>query len=131
MTFRVDREESLNWRKIGDIEMGSMRQHIDPTELECHLAFHERGDAQTPQLMEMRLKPDTLIAPHSHCDSEIFYVAEGSLHWGGHQLLAGGSIYIEANTPYSFRTGAAGAKLLVIRSREDNSFYPAASERSV
>jgi len=128
MTFRVHSEESLNWRKIGDIEMGSMRDHIDPTELEGQLAFHEGGDAQTPQLMEMRLKPDTLIAPHSHSDCEIFYVVEGSLHWGDKKLDAGGSIYIAADTPYSFRTGPHGAKLLNIRSRADHSFYPATAQ---
>lgn len=124
MTFRVHHPDTLNWRKIGDIEMGSMRDHIDPSELEGHLAFHEGGDAETPQLMEMRLNPDTLIAPHSHDESEIFYVAEGSLHWGDKALAAGGSIFIAANTPYSFRTGPQGARLLNIRSRADHSFRP-------
>ncbi len=81
MGFRVHRAETLAWRKIGDIEMGDMRNHIDATELEGHLAFHEPGDAATPQLMEMRLNPHTLIAPHSHDDDEIFFVAAGSLHW--------------------------------------------------
>ena len=66
MTFRVHRPASLTWRKIGDIPMGWMRDHIDATELEGELSFHEVGDAETPQLMEMRLNPGTLIAPHSH-----------------------------------------------------------------
>jgi quercetin dioxygenase-like cupin family protein len=125
MGFRVHHAGALSWRKIGDIEMGSMRAHIDPTELEGHLAFHEPGDAATPQLMEMRLQPHTLIAPHSHADDEIFYVAEGSLHWGDQTLHAGGSIFIAANTLYSFHTGPAGARLLNIRARADHSFHPA------
>jgi len=125
MTFRVHHPESLPWRKIGDIEMGWMRDHIDPTELESHLAFHEGGDDETPQLMEMRLNPDTLIAPHSHDDCEIIYVVEGSLHWGEHALEAGGSIFIAADTTYSFRAGPQGARLLNIRSRADHSFRPA------
>ena len=75
------------------------------------------GDAATSQLMEMRLKPDTLIAPHSHDDDEIFYVAEGSLHWGDHALEAGGSIFTAADTIYSFRTGPQGARLLNFRAR--------------
>ena len=126
MSFRVHRAETLAWRKIGDIEMGEMRPHIDPTELEGHLAFHEPGDAATPQLMEMRLNPHTLIAPHSHDDDEIFYVAEGSLHWGDQALAAGGSIFIAAGTTYSFHTGPQGARLLNIRARADHSFRPAA-----
>jgi quercetin dioxygenase-like cupin family protein len=128
MTIRVHRPATLHWRKIGDIPMGDMRDHIDPTELEGHLAFHEPGDAATSQLMEMRLHPDTLIAPHSHDDDEIFYVAEGSLHWGDHALEAGGSIFIAADTPYSFRTGPRGARLLNFRGRADHSFRPAKGE---
>lgn len=125
MAFRVHRPESLVWRRIGDIDMGWMRQHIDPTELEARLAFHEFGDAETPQLMEMRLNPHTLIAPHSHEMGEIIFVVEGSLHWGDHALEAGGSIHISAHTPYSFTAGDRGARLLNVRAREDNSFIPA------
>ena len=125
MTFRVHQPDSLAWRKIGDIEVGWMRDHIDPTELEGQLAFHEGGDAETPQLMEMRLNPDTLIAPHSHDDSEIVFVVEGSIHWGDQALAAGGSLYIAADTPYTYRTGPQGARLLNIRSRADHSFRPA------
>ena len=125
MTFRVHQPDSLAWRKIGDIEMGWMRDHIDPTELEGQLAFHEGGDAETPQLMEMWLNPDTLIAPHSHEDSEIVFVVEGSIHWGDQALAAGGSLYIAADTPYTYRTGPQGARLLNIRSRADHSFRPA------
>lgn len=125
MAFRVHRPESLAWRRIGDIDMGWMRQHIDPTELEGQLSFHEFGDAETPQLMEMRLNPGTLIAPHSHDMGEIIFVVAGSLHWGDHALEAGGSMFIPAHTPYSFTAGEEGARLLNIRSREDNSFIPA------
>lgn len=124
MTIRVHRPDSLPWRKIGDIPMGGMRDHIDPTELEGQLAFHEPGDFETPQLMEMRLLPDTLVAPHSHDDCEIFYVAQGTLHWGDQVLEAGGSMFIPAHTVYSFRTGPRGARLLNIRSRADHSFRP-------
>lgn len=124
MAFRVHHPETLAWRRIGDIEMGSMRDHIDPTELEGHLAFHEPGDAETPQLLEMRLDPHTLIAPHSHALGEIIYVVEGSLHWGDQALAAGGSMFIPAQTPYSFRAGEGGVRLLNIRAREDHSFVP-------
>lgn len=124
MAFRVHRPETLAWRKIGDIEMGWMRDHIDATELEGQLAFHEGGDPETPQLLEMRLNPHTLIAPHSHDLGEIIYVVEGSLHWGNHALAAGGSMFIPANTPYSFTAGEAGVRLLNIRAREDHSFVP-------
>lgn len=125
MTIRVHHEDQLTWRKIGDIPMGWMRDHIDPTELEGYLGFHETGDADVMQLMEMRLNPSTLIAPHSHGDDEIFYVVEGTLHWGEKTVAAGGSLYIPAGTVYSFRTGHAPARLLNFRARADHSFRPA------
>ncbi|MET1757166.1 cupin domain-containing protein [Novosphingobium sp. RD2P27] len=77
------------------------------------------------QLMEMRLNPHTLIAPHAHDADEIFYVAEGSLHWGDKALFAGGSMFIPAGVTYSFRTGDTPAKLLNFRARAD-SFHPEA-----
>lgn len=127
MTINVHHVDALDWRRIGDIPMGRMRDFIDATEQEGHLAFHEPGDDNTPQLMEMRLKPDTLIAPHSHDDPEIFYVVEGSLHWQDHALEAGGSMLIPAGVDYSFRAGEKGARLLNFRGRSDHSFRPSAS----
>jgi quercetin dioxygenase-like cupin family protein len=127
MTIRVNHSDQLQWRKMGDIPMGWMRDHIDPTELEGHLSFHEAGMDGTMQLMEMRLDPGTLIAPHSHDDDEIFFVAEGSLHWEDKVLVKGGSLYIAAGTVYSFRTGEEPARLLNFRARADHSFNPASA----
>jgi mannose-6-phosphate isomerase-like protein (cupin superfamily) len=124
MNIRVHHPEQLTWRKIGDIPMGWMREHVDPTELEGYLSFHEAGDTTSMQLMEMRLKPHTVIAPHAHDEDEIFFVAEGSLHWGEKALAAGGSLYIPAGTIYSFHTGLEPARLLNFRARADHSFHP-------
>ncbi|MDE2404753.1 MAG: hypothetical protein KGM17_08810 [Sphingomonadales bacterium] len=77
MSIRVHHEDQLAWRPIGDIPLGWMAEHFDPTELAGRLCFHEAGDVATMQLMEMRLNPNTLIAPHAHDYDEIFYVVEG------------------------------------------------------
>ena len=130
MSIRVHHPDQLDFRKIGDIPMGWMRDHIDPTELEGHLSFHEPGSDGAMQLMEMRLNPNTLIAPHAHDHDEIFYVAEGSLHWGDKSLATGGSRYIPAGTTYSFRTGDAPAKLLNFRGTADHSFRPASRDEA-
>jgi mannose-6-phosphate isomerase-like protein (cupin superfamily) len=119
---RVHQESELSWRKIGDIPMGYMRAHIDPTELEGHLSFHEPGAPDALQLMEVRLNPDTLIAPHSHDTDEIYFVVEGSLHWEDQALAAGGSIFIPGGSLYSFRTGSQATRLLNFRGRADHSF---------
>jgi mannose-6-phosphate isomerase-like protein (cupin superfamily) len=110
---------------MDDIPMGWMRNHIDPTELQGHLAFHEAGSDTDMQLTEMRLDAHTLIAPHAHDEDEIFFVVEGSLHWLDRALAAGGSLYIPAGTTYSFRTGDAPTRLLNFRARADHSFIPA------
>jgi mannose-6-phosphate isomerase-like protein (cupin superfamily) len=128
MTIRVHHPRNLKWRKIGAIPMGWMRDHIDPTELEGELCFHEAGDTSAMQLMEMRLNPHTLVAPHAHDHDEIFLVVEGSLHWGDISLLSGGSLYIPADTTYSFRTGAEPARLMNFRAQADHSFRPAKAE---
>lgn len=125
MTIRVHRPDQLAWRKMADIEMGWMRAHIDPTELEGSLTFHEPGDAAEMQLMEMRLNPHTIIAPHAHDEDEIFFIVEGSLHWEDKTLTAGGSLYIPSGTTYSFQTGPEPARLLNFRARADHSFRPA------
>lgn len=124
MTIRIHDPETLTWRKIGDIPLGAMRAHIDPTELECHIAFHEPGDDATPQLMEMRVNPHALLVPHSHDTSEIYFVVEGWIEWDGHVLERGGSMFISARTPYSISAGAEGARLLNFRARADHSFRP-------
>lgn len=126
MTMRVHRPDSLQWRRMDHIEMGSIRQHMDATELAGDLCFHEPGDDTCPQLMEMRLNPGTLIAPHAHALGEIFYVVTGSLHWGDKVLPAGGSIYIPGETTYSFRTGPEETRLLNLRATTDHSFIPPA-----
>lgn len=127
MAIRVHHPDQLTWRKMGDIPMGWMREHIDPTELEGHLSFHESGTDGAMQLMEMRLDPHTLIAPHSHDEDEIFFVVEGSLHWKNKVLAAGGSLYIPADTIYSFQTGPEPTRLLNFRAHADHSFRPAGS----
>ena len=124
MTIRVHHPEQLIWRKMDDIPMGWMREHIDRTELEGELSFHEAGDATTMQLMEMRLNPHTLMAPHSHDEDEIYFIIAGSLNWEDKTLAAGGSLYIPAGTIYSFRTGSEPARLLNFRARADHTFRP-------
>jgi len=127
MTIRVHHRDQLRWRKMDDIPMGWMRDHINPTELQGHLAFHGAGSDTDMQLMEMRLDAHTLVAPHAHDEDEIFFVVEGSLHWLDKALSSGGSLYIPAGTTYSFRTGDAPARLLNFRARADHSFLPASS----
>jgi hypothetical protein len=51
-------------------------------------------------------------------------VVEGTLHWGERVLEAGGSMFIPADTLYSFTAGAEGARLLNFRARADHSFRP-------
>ncbi|VWX50883.1 methyltransferase domain-containing protein [Novosphingobium sp. 9U] len=125
MAIRVHDPDALHWRRMGDIPMGSMRSYIDASELEGYICFHEAGTATSMQLMELRLNPNTCIAPHSHDEDEIYFVAEGSLNWEDRSLVAGGSIFLPARVTYSFRTGPEATRLLNFRARADHSFNPA------
>jgi mannose-6-phosphate isomerase-like protein (cupin superfamily) len=128
MAIRVHDPDALEWRRMGDIPLGWMRDHIDLTELEGRLCFHEAGTTTSMQLMELRLNPNTRIAPHSHDEDEIYFVAEGSLTWEDRSLAAGGSIFIPAGVTYSFRTGAVSTRLLNFRGHADHSFNPVKAE---
>ncbi len=125
MSITANHPEAIAWRKIGDIPMGQMMAHLDPTELEGCICFHSAGGTQGMQLMEMRFDPHTIITPHSHDAAEIFYIIEGSLHWGDKMLHAGGSLHIPAGNVYTFRTGAEPTRILNFRASVDHSFNPA------
>jgi quercetin dioxygenase-like cupin family protein len=123
MSLRVHHPDAVAWMRIGDVTPQALARHLDAGELASHVAFHEAGDADAPQLMELKLEPDALLVPHSHETAEILYVVEGELRWGERALPRGGSIFIPAGAVYSFRAGPQGARLVNFRPHQDQSFH--------
>jgi hypothetical protein len=56
-----------------------------------------------------------------HRTDEIIYVIEVELHLGARVLRAGSSVYIPANTLYSFTAGPNGLRFLNFRAVRDDS----------
>jgi quercetin dioxygenase-like cupin family protein len=64
--------------------------------------------------------PGANIAVHSHSEDEIIYVAAGSMIVGKHELKAGSSMFVAANTLYGFSAGPEGLRMAVFRVRGDD-----------
>jgi quercetin dioxygenase-like cupin family protein len=127
MMLRVHEPAGLVWHQVDALVSEEMRPWLDPGELASRLAFHERGEEGGPQLLEMELEPDAIIAPHSHDSCELYYLVSGDIRYGERILNAGGSIFIPGGDVYTFAAGPDGARLLNFRPVADSSFHPPTS----
>ena len=131
MTIRMRHPEALTWRRMGVISMGWIREFLDWTLLEGDLASHDQGEEASLHLMEMRLDPHALVAPHPHDEDEIYFIAEGALHAGDRLLAADASIFIPAGKTYTFRTRHEPVRLQNFWTRADHRFHlPSSGARS-
>jgi quercetin dioxygenase-like cupin family protein len=80
---------------------------------------HELGDEKTLQLFETVLQPNSFVDVHSHASDEIIYVVKGSIELGSRSLGSGSSVFIAADTLYSFRAGPDGLHFLNFRPHKD------------
>jgi quercetin dioxygenase-like cupin family protein len=85
--------------------------------LRSEVLVFEEGDESTPQFSEAHVLPLSVAELHSHDEDEIMYILEGEVLFGKRSLKQGSAIFIEAKTPYGFRVGEAGARILVFRPR--------------
>jgi hypothetical protein len=92
-------------------------------ERSAHVYVHYAGGPDSPQLVELEMGPDLVVAPHAHAADEIIVVKEGSLTLGARACPAGTSIFIPKDTLYSFRTGPAGVTFLNFRPVADYAHY--------
>jgi quercetin dioxygenase-like cupin family protein len=119
----VHHPDQLPWQKVGDIPRPDSIQ-LDDSELGCVVAYHERGSADSMELLEMRFEPDTVLVPHSHDSDEIIFVVEGSITYGHETLVAGCSIYIPGGAFSGGHTGSEPTRLLSFRARADFTWKP-------
>ena len=64
------------------------------------------------------------VARHSHTEDEIIYVLDGCLKLGRQDLTAGGALAVDANTMYTFKTGADGLRFVNFRPSEPYTVLP-------
>ncbi|MEZ5321288.1 MAG: hypothetical protein R2698_04275 [Microthrixaceae bacterium] len=91
--------------------------------------WHHEGDENTLQMFEMRVAPNTRLAPHAHDASEIIAVIEGELLVGRKSYGVGSSLFVEGGTVYSVTAGPAGCRFLNFRAAADKTYYTAAQQR--
>jgi quercetin dioxygenase-like cupin family protein len=117
-TVRVVEDAKVEWHS-GDPEMiEKMRARgieFTPEELAGRTREHHLGSDTTPELFEVRFQPDTVVNSHAHLRDEIIFVVEGALILGSRVLAPGSSVYIAANTLYSFRAGPEGVRFVNFR----------------
>lgn len=81
---------------------------------------HEPGSESTLQCFEVDFHPGRSVEVHSHATDEIIYVLKGSLELGKRSLGPGSSVFVGADTLYSFRAGPDGLQFLNFRPHKDN-----------
>jgi quercetin dioxygenase-like cupin family protein len=114
----------MEGREFGSQQSGmgmssSQLSRFSDDSLSAPVRMHEPGDEKTLQLFETRLPPDMFVDVHSHASDEIIYVLNGSLELGKRSLGPGSSVFIGADTLYSFRSGPDGLHFLNFRPHKD------------
>ncbi len=73
------------------------------------------GSANLPDLRLVQYEPGHFEAAHSHDVTEVLYILQGELDFGGETVRAGSAIVIEKNTTYGpLKAGAEGTEFLRI-----------------
>lgn len=81
-------------------------------------------------LVHAWVKKDYPLPLHSHSGDGLYHIVSGSLRLGTEDLAAGDSIFIPANTPYTYRAGPDGAEVLEFRHTIDVDFQNYAKNRA-
>jgi hypothetical protein len=79
-------------------------------DLRYKLLTEAKGPVPGVQLIEF--DPGHVEPPHSHPESEVFWVLRGEFRLGDVTLRPGCGAFIEKDTTYSLQTGPAGAAFL-------------------
>lgn len=120
--IRIHEPAKLDWLRVADVAAPHLVPRLGDAELASHVAFHELGDESSLQLFEIAYEPGAAIEVHSHQEDEIIYVVAGSMKLGPKTVPPGTSVFVSADTLYSFEAGPEGLRMLNFRPRRDDSF---------
>lgn len=118
--IRIHEDSSTEWIVIRDVNRNP-EDHPDKY-LDSSYRVHEQGSEESLQLLEGNYLPDTVVDVHAHLHDEIVYVVAGEMVVGNKALKPGSSIFVAANTLYSFKAGPNGLRFLNFRAVEDRSY---------
>jgi hypothetical protein len=89
-------------------------EYIPERSDEVRSRVYHPGSETELQMLEVNLPPDFEVDSHAHCEAEIIYVTKGELHFG--------SVFIDADTLYGFRSGSMQTQFINFRARADVSY---------
>jgi quercetin dioxygenase-like cupin family protein len=92
-------------------------QDVASPQYDARMVVHLEGDESLLHLHEVDHPPNMVAEAHAHDADEIIYVVAGQLVLGNRTLRAGSSVFIPANTLYSFRAGPDGLRFVNFRPR--------------
>jgi hypothetical protein len=69
-------------------------------------------------LLRAWFKSDFPLPRHSHNVDCLYYILAGSLRFGDEELQAGDGFFIGKDTPYTYKSGAAGVEVLEFRAAD-------------
>jgi quercetin dioxygenase-like cupin family protein len=115
----IHESRHAQWRRGRELAPPEDLARIPDPELDSLVNVHRMGDEASPQLLEIRMEPNTRIGVHSHDEDEIIYIVEGELRVGDKALDPGSSLFVAGGAFYSFTAGPEGVRFLNFRPRRD------------
>ena len=109
------------WVAMRDIASSEALAKLSDSEAGAQVRFHDVAGTSPIQLFEIHYPANAQIKVHAHDEEEIIWVAEGEIRLGRRAFGPGSSVYIAANTLYSFSAGPDGLHMLNFRPRADYS----------
>lgn len=114
-TITIRTAEDTSFVRTADTATEEMRMRYGEGELaSSNRRILPVGD-EGLQLFEVELPPGTRIQPHAHSSSEIIVVTGGEIIVGIQRCPLGTTVYVDADTLYSFRAGPDGCRFLNFR----------------
>jgi quercetin dioxygenase-like cupin family protein len=98
-------------------EKAGFADKLSEADLSTSIRVLHKGEDDLLDVREVDTPPNVTGAQHAHDADEVLYVIQGSMILGSHTLGVGSSVFIAADTMYSFRSGAEGLRFINFRPR--------------
>jgi quercetin dioxygenase-like cupin family protein len=121
-TVEFFHDQHVSFCTVKDFAPPNFLAVLNKDDHETQVRAHFAGGDDKLYLMEIKEIPSAKGTLHAHEEDEIFYVAEGEMHFGHRVCRAGDSISIQANTLYAFKAGPQGCRCLKFTAGVDPSF---------
>jgi quercetin dioxygenase-like cupin family protein len=111
----VTREDiEMIYRSAADKESyEGFRGEIAP-HVRADLAFSGGGKLEM-SLTVVHFSPGFLLPVHAHAGDCLYYILQGTIHFGSRVLSAGEGFFVPEAQPYAYRAGLDGVKVLEFR----------------